>query len=378
MFHFYSTSVHLKSLPKIYSYYIYPSYKAFIKRKTFFYKEESYFQEECKVRGRKSPRRIWWEQFLNFIKHGSIDFFYFLYGFDVKNFRKRSDYVFESTFYRRREYIRDINPNAYQDMAVLRNKLLFSLFCSAYKIPSPRVYGTIQNGYLIELLTDSKTEIADFIVQNRINGFAKAIDGQCGEGVYSIEVTNNGVLVNEKPVGKDDLNGIFKKGCFILQERITNQHPHISQLHPHSINTIRLVTIKTKENNYVIIPPLLRVGTGHSNVDNWATGGLAIGIDTASNTLHEYGFRKPKYGGKVAEHPDTGIKFLGHPVPFMQEAINMAIETHKKLPNLVSIGWDIAITEDGPVFIEGNDNWEITLMEACSHGLNKEFKKYFY
>ena len=186
MFHFYSTSVHLKSLPMLYSNYIYPSIYAFLNRKTFFYKEESYFQEECKVRGRKSPRRIWWEQFLNFIKHGSIDFFYFLYGFDVKNFRKRSDYVFESTFYRRREYIRDINPNAYQDMAILRNKLLFSLFCSAYKIPSPRVYGTIQNGYLIELLTDSKTEIADFIVQNRINGFAKAIDGQCGEGVYSI------------------------------------------------------------------------------------------------------------------------------------------------------------------------------------------------
>ena len=32
---------------------------------------------------------------------------------------------------------------------------------------------------------------------------------------------------------------------------------------------------------------------------------------------------------------------------------------HKHLYNIRSIGWDSAITPEGPVFIEGNDNWEI-------------------
>ena len=31
---------------------------------------------------------------------------------------------------------------------------------------------------------------------------------------------------------------------------------------------------------------------------------------------------------------------------------------HSMLKDIHSIGWDIAIGENGPIFIEGNDNWE--------------------
>ena len=36
-----------------------------------------------------------------------------------------------------------------------------------------------------------------------------------------------------------------------------------------------------------------------------------------------------------------------------------------------SIGWDIAITDSGPCFVEGNDNWEISLNQAADRGLRK-------
>lgn len=70
--------------------------------------------------------------------------------------------------------------------------------------------------------------------------------------------------------------------------------------------------------------------------------------------------------------------FDGYKVPYMKEAIDEAIRFHSMLPTIHSIGWDIAITEDGPCFIEGNDNWEISLMQISNHGLQKEFNKYFY
>lgn len=34
--------------------------------------------------------------------------------------------------------------------------------------------------------------------------------------------------------------------------------------------------------------------------------------------------------------------------------------------------------EDGPISIEGNDNWEINGPQSCNRGLNNEFKEYFY
>jgi hypothetical protein len=39
------------------------------------------------------------------------------------------------------------------------------------------------------------------------------------------------------------------------------------------------------------------------------------------------------------------------------------------------IGWDIAITPDGPVFIEGNDNPEISGLQTVNGGLKGVLKK---
>ena len=41
-----------------------------------------------------------------------------------------------------------------------------------------------------------------------------------------------------------------------------------------------------------------------------------------------------------------------------------------------SIGWDIAITEHGYIFIEANGLWEISLVQAVHGGL-KEVEQYF-
>jgi hypothetical protein len=162
-----------------------------------------------------------------------------------------------------------------------------------------------------------------------------------------------------------------------LQERIY-QHKVINDIYSGAINTIRLETVYDRTNRKIeILPPLLRVGTGSNRVDNWAVGGLAIGIDVENESLHKYGFYKPGYGTKALEHPNSGIVFDGYKIPFLQQAIEQAKNLHSFLPGVHSIGWDIAIGENGPIIIEGNDNWEISLVQICSHGLQKEFDNYF-
>lgn len=41
--------------------------------------------------------------------------------------------------------------------------------------------------------------------------------------------------------------------------------------------------------------------------------------------------------------------------------------------DLDSIGWDAAITEEGPIYVEGNDNWDIVLVQAVTSGLRDRF-----
>ncbi len=106
-------------------------------------------------------------------------------------------------------------------------------------------------------------------------------------------------------------------------------------------------------------------------------GGVIVNIDTDTGKLEKYGFMKSQYGTIMEMHPYTGIKFEGITLPYIKEAVAQAIRFHSFL-NLHSIGWDIAITESGPYFIEGNDNWEIDVQQNALHPLDVYFKKYFY
>ncbi len=60
------------------------------------------------------------------------------------------------------------------------------------------------------------------------------------------------------------------------------------------------------------------------------------------------------------------------------EVKRQLVYRHSMLSPMYSVGWDIAIGEEGPVFIEGNDNWEINGPQACNGGMRKEFEEYFY
>ena len=158
-----------------------------------------------------------------------------------------------------------------------------------------------------------------------------------------------------------------------------SQHKLMGQLHPQSINTIRLVTARgLKDGKIHILPSILRIGTGESVVDNTSQGGVAVGIDIETGYLKKFGFYKPQYGLKTDVHPDSKIRFEEFQIPYFDEVKRKAVYFHSMLPQVHSVGWDIAVGDDGPIFVEGNDNWEINGPQSCNGGMMKEFKEYFF
>ena len=104
------------------------------------------------------------------------------------------------------------------------------------------------------------------------------------------------------------------------------------------------------------MPPVIRVPTGRLVVDNFSQGGLAAPIDPASGTICGPAVQKDNRLGALwlEEHPDTGQKFEGFPVPLWTEAAELARLAHKTFPSLYFIAWDIAVLQDGPVLVEGS------------------------
>ena len=69
------------------------------------------------------------------------------------------------------------------------------------------------------------------------------------------------------------------------------------------------------------------------------------------------------------------MQFDGYSIENYDEAVLLALEAHKQFYNVEFIGWDIAMSEHGPCIVEGNDNWEVTLMQAADHPLKTEWIK---
>lgn len=302
------------------------------------------------------------ENFLWGIKYNDPNTFYNLYGFDTigKNIDEYQDY---SHFFSERNRLNNFGCPSSQ-IAILRDKYLFYIFMSRIGMPVPKVFGVFIQGKVFDI--DLNPVNDDYLI-NKTDYFIKDLDGECASFVKHVKDFEQFEQIRK--------SGALDKGRYIFQERVV-QAESMNAINPNAINTYRIVTVNKGDGKPYLFSGILRVGTSETgNVDNWAAGGLAIGVNEKTGYLQKYGFYKPAYGTKTEVHPDTNVRFSEFKAPQFEEAVKIAIEAHKHLFGIRTIGWDIAITDNGPVFIEGNDNWEISLMQGANGGLKAEWNE---
>ena len=77
---------------------------------------------------------------------------------------------------------------------------------------------------------------------------------------------------------------------------------------------------------------------------------------------------------EVAFHPDTGAKIAGFKFPYWDEMLATVIAGAKVFDNLYTLGWDVALTEDGPVLLEANWRYDSDgLQLVLDMGLKDKF-----
>lgn len=146
----------------------------------------------------------------------------------------------------------------------------------------------------------------------------------------------------------------------LIEERII-QHPDMV-FGNKSVNTIRVYTIYNSETDKVILlKTVVRVGIGESIVDNSHSGGCAYEIDQTFGYVIS-----PSYcaNGLITYiHPGTNICMVGRKIPYWKEVLDICDKAARMLPTCRFIGWDVAITEKGPLLIEGNHTPDLDMIE---------------
>lgn len=194
--------------------------------------------------------------------------------------------------------------------------------------------------------------------------FAKPADDNQGTGAMLVRSAPSEQKVKEVRAAALEVDYIFQEAL--------DQHPEMDRLHPGCLNTLRIVTGMAADGSFPVLGAVLRVGQGEGPVDNAHAGGLFVGVDRETGKLHSLAHSYFAFGGATyASHPETGVVFGEFDVPHFSEAVELARKAHERLP-LLYVGWDVGITPNGPVLIEGNSGAQLLLMEIAAGGFKAD------
>lgn len=324
---------------------------------------------------RKSRPRIFFDLLWWFLRFGEVNAYYYVYGLDRRGSARR-DVIPYGSFRRIRNRANLRTGSApYNYVCVLRDKFLFAQFVSSLGLATPRCFALL-NRYTITWLDENTTLPLESLANRArsFDGFCKQIGGIQGDGAFPLTLENGQLRIRNRPVSIDALRSKLDDE-YLLQERI-QQHPKVSALNPTSINTIRLITF-CSAGKVTLFSAAMRIGTLGKSVDNWAAGGLIVGVDSARGTLRGEGYFKPGYGGRAMKHPDSGVVFDGFEIPYFAAAVDLVTQLHRHLRGVHSIGLDVAITPEGPTIIEGNDYWEGGIPMVLERDFRERFLRMF-
>ena len=169
----------------------------------------------------------------------------------------------------------------------------------------------------------------------------KPYDGICGKGIEKInysDVTDAGELYNK-----------LKENNQLLVENYLIQHHEMARINPSSVNTMRMFTF-CKDGKSNLLQTIVKFGN-NGVVDNFHSGGMYAFADENGCVFTP---ALDKADMVYKKHPYTGENILGFNVPMYKEAKELVEKAALVVESMGYVGWDVAVTEDGPVIIEGN------------------------
>ena len=145
----------------------------------------------------------------------------------------------------------------------------------------------------------------------------------------------------------------------LIQERVF-AHPEIAELTGStSLCTIRLYTLLDERADAKVLSSAFRIISGDHVTDSFHKGlhgNLWCSVDLETGRITEAFGKIPGVDRleMVSRHPITKHEVLGFQIPYWTEAVALAKRLAFVFQPQPLVMWDIGVTPDGPVIIEGN------------------------
>lgn len=238
---------------------------------------------------------------------------------------------------------------------ILNDKAAFFLHCENAGVHSIPTYMLVQADGRVERLKEFDGDLPP------IDIFFKPLKGRGGRGCERWLRQADGRYADQHGTVKsveellDHIRAQARNEPVIVQKALMG-HAALRDLAINVLTTCRVMSVKNEVGNYEVTHAVFKSSTrSDSVVDNFHKGGIVSRVDVETGRLgpaSDAGTRQPCVWFDL--HPTTGAAITGRQLPFWQETKDLLCRGHAAFPDRVTIGWDVAITDEGPVIVEGN------------------------
>ncbi len=316
----------LGDIMAFYSYIFSANYKGFKEKLKKIAKKEN-----------KNYRLLLLDTYVSILKYGIGLTDYLNYQFYNKNSKERKEYAgikVQNSFYE------TVSPSKYKKRYTIKPDFLAD-FAKYTKR---------------DFIVPEKVSFKDFenFLQKHEVFMSKPYDGLGGHQVLKVYTKD----IKDK---KKYYNDCCENRIFL--EEVVKQNKELNKLCDASCNTIRIMTFNNN-GKAEILWAALRIGNGINSVDNFHAGGMATEIDLKTGKLMRPALDKDL--NEYSEHPKTGTKIVGFKIPYFNEVKKMVKEAALESDKILVVGWDVAITDQGPIIIEGNRRPGFDIVQVAS------------
>jgi len=301
----------------------------------------------------KLPYRLGFDSDINynfFVFYNYIKITFFLWD-------ESSDFIMNFVPRRIQKFLLPkINPLGKKYLVV--DKIAFYQNAIRHSLPVPETYFYTRDGRILTIdgLEIQRKDLAKY--EGNLM-FSKIVDGSAAVGARKESFVLGNLDVSE--------NRIYQAAMVT--------HSDLLELSPtKALNCIKISSYYTNSGDVKIQLSFLKLGGVNSIVDNIggkAGGGIAVPIDISTGRLKGIGYKEVGKELRVSRIPTKGKTFEGFKVPFFQESVELVKKAHKEVfHELKHIGWDVGITDEGPVLIEGNSGADMFAAQMICRPFN--------
>jgi hypothetical protein len=322
----------------------------------------------------KNPWRRYLEAQQWLIKKKEFCKFYYAWRLNAAGSRP-NDFISRKDFLKLRsqaekKLVKEKNLGDLNYDVLTKDKFIAGSFLLANSIPCVTHLCLISAGEFIAIAEPDAD--LESLLERENELFIKNVSLEASDGVIHCLFSDAALYVNDCQVSLSDLQARLSKGVWIIQRKFQS-HPVIRAVNASALNTTRIVTILDKGKPRYLTG-FQAFATGTARTDSWDKGSIYVGIDTQNGCLKEYGFHNlsDRVNSISTRHPDSGVEFKGYRIPHLKEAVDLCVKAHRLFYNNFIIGWDVAITENGPLIVEANEKPGMNAVQCVDGGLRKQ------